>query len=196
MSGLSRGAFAPLLLTGEEAEALLLGHSSLSTSGQSRGYLASDQLLILGMTGEHELLPVDSAALSSGIERRLTFMLRKLPRYLTGEQVCTLMLSIEPIQGTFDLVYVPTYSGRSGSNRGYFFVNFKTTLGAAVFVDLLALKNVPDAFCQCEVVFAHVQGKANMLRRLIDSSTSLNHKKSQFPCTFNVASTSQTLFEF
>jgi hypothetical protein len=170
MAGLPKGAFAPLLLTTEEAQALLL--NSPLASAQSRGYLASDQLLIQGTTGEHELLPVDSAALRSGAERRLTFMLRKLPRHLTGEQVRNLMLTIEPIQDTFDLVYVPTYSGRSGSNRGYFFVNFKCTQGAALFVDLLAIKNVPDALCSCEVVFAHVQGKQNMLRRLAESAAS------------------------
>ena len=169
---LPASAFAPVVLSEEEAHALLSGSQRKIIQ---RKYFPSEQLVpITGHTGEHELLPVDSAALRAGTERRLTFMIRKLPRELTAEQVRQYMLSIPDIQGTFDLLYVPVYNGKQGNNRGYCFLNFTGTLGAARFAEHLALRSVPDPLQSCEVVFAHVQGKANMLRRLNES---VSHNK-------------------
>jgi hypothetical protein len=172
ISALPAAAFAPVVLTRDEAHALMTG---LFGRSQPRRFYPIDQLRpITGHTGEHELLPVDSAALRAGKESRLTFMLRKLPRHLTAEQVRDRVMEITPIVNTFDLLYVPVYNGKQGNNRGYCFVNFVSVEGAATFAELLALRNVPDDLIPCELVFAHVQGKANMLRRLNES---VNSKK-------------------
>jgi RNA recognition motif. (a.k.a. RRM, RBD, or RNP domain) len=166
-TALTPGAYAPLILSADEAHALLYSRTPEKTT--IRKYLPSDQLLIQGLTGEHELLPVDSEALRNGTESRLTFMVRKLPRHLAAEHVKELFLAIAPIAKALDLLYVPVYNGKNGQNRGYCFVIFKTRTSAALFVDLLALKNVPDELTSCEIVFAHVQGKDNMIQKLAEN---------------------------
>ncbi len=173
-SVLPPATFAPVVLSRDEAHALLTG--AINRINLRRFY-PSDQLRpITGHTGEHELLPVDSASLRLGGEKKLTFMLRKLPRHLTAEHVRQLIYEIVPIRNSYDLLYVPVYNGKQGHNRGYCFINFVATEGAATFVDLLALKNVPDELSTCELVFAHVQGKHNMLKRLSESAG--NNKRS------------------
>lgn len=171
--GLPSAAFAPVVLTVQEAASLLSGSgkSPKSSGPISRGYLPSDLLIpITGLTGEHELFPVDSAALRQGTESRLTFMIRKLPRFLTPERFKECILEIQPIDGSYDMIYVPVYMGKQGNNRGYAFINFVDKQRAAVFVELLALGNVPDDLVNCEIVFAHVQGKDNMINRLREST--------------------------
>ena len=165
-TGLPFAAFTPVVLTSEEAHSLLAGspHRPLHSN---RSYLQTDLLIpITGQTGEHQLFPGDAASLRQGRERRLTFMIRKLPRFLTAERFRDCILEIEPIRGSFDLVYVPVYNGKQGNNRGYAFINFVDTDCAGIFVEMLALGNVPNDLTNCEIVFAHVQGKDNMIRRL------------------------------
>lgn len=181
-SVLPPSTFAPVVLSRDEAHALLSG--SMGRFNPRRFYPSEQLRPITGQTGEHELLPVDSAALRLGGEKKLTFMLRKLPRHLTAEHVRHLIYEIEPIRDTYDLLYVPVYNGKQGNNRGYCFINFVDVDGAATFVDLLALKNVPDELGPCEVVFAHVQGKQNMLRRLSESTNTSKRSPPGLPFQF------------
>jgi hypothetical protein len=105
----------------------------------------------------------------------LTVMIRKLPRGLTQDRLCNLVWKIEPLRGSFDLIYLPLCNGKTCLNRGYAFINFIDLQKANLFLLLLACGNVPDDIESCIAVWAHIQGKFDMLEHLrVTSNTKRN----------------------
>ena len=127
---------------------------------------------------------VDPVKLLRGEETRTTLMIRRLPRTVSETDLYALLgLSI-------DCVYLPLFRGRVSSahqahgfspsplkNRGFGFVNFVSPAAAAVFVQSLSLYG--DVFAKSEIVFAHVQGKDNMLHSglVLQTETSINNQQ-------------------
>ena len=109
---------------------------------------------------------VNIEEINAGIEKRTTYMIRRLARYLTSEQLVVLMLSTGVLSDTFDLVYVPIYTGKSYANRGYAFINFKSAHAGALFLSLIRHSHDTDLSLhlgRCDIVYAHIQGKMEMI---------------------------------
>jgi hypothetical protein len=133
---------------------------------------------------------VDPVKLLNGEETRTTLMIRRLPRTITEADLYALLgptidcvylplfrgRVVQHINASPTNIYhqpVPNTNHQSNSNkpqqplppstknRGFGFVNFVSPLAAAVFVQSLPLYG--DVFAKSEIVFAHVQGKHNML---------------------------------
>ena len=122
---------------------------------------------------------VDIEKIENGTEQRCTFMVRKFPRYLSSDQFYLLMGETGLLDDAFDMLYVPVFAGGSkknhNGNRGYAFINFKTAQLGALFVSILRYSpetNLSRHLSSCEIVFAHVQGKIEMLSHFVLSRTS------------------------
>lgn len=108
--------------------------------------------------------------LNTGKESRTTFMIRRLPRYLTSEQVLQLLNRSGYLQDSADLIYVPVFTGKAHANRGYAFINFKSPQLGALFLTVVQHSSETELSRQlgrCDIVYAHIQTKDGMLANLM-----------------------------
>ena len=107
--------------------------------------------------------------LNSGRDTRTTFMIRRLPRYLSSEQLETLVQSTGLLDDAYDLLYVPIFTGKAHANRGYAFINFRTPQLGALFVSIVKFSIdtvLSKQLSKCDIVYAHIQGKDDMVDNL------------------------------
>jgi hypothetical protein len=107
--------------------------------------------------------------LNSGRETRTTFMVRRLPRYISVDQFNYLLQSTGILKDAADLIYVPVFTGKAYANRGYAFVNFKSPHLGALFVTIIRHSPETDLSKQlgrCDIVYAHLQSKEDMIANL------------------------------
>ena len=118
--------------------------------------------------------------LNSGRENRTTFMVRRLPRYLSVDQLEMLIESTGLLDDSYDLLYVPIFTGKAHANRGYAFINFKSPKLGAMFVSIVKYSvdtPLSKQLSKCDIVYAHIQGRDEMVSNLtrvrsVDSSPS------------------------
>ena len=118
-------------------------------------------------TGRMQFVSVED--LNSGCELRTTFMVRRLPRYISVDQFNFLLQSTGILKDAADLMYVPVFTGKAHANRGYAFVNFKTPELGALFVTIIRHSPETDLAKQlgrCDIVYAHLQSKEEMIENL------------------------------
>lgn len=107
--------------------------------------------------------------LNSGRDMRTTFMIRRLPRYLSSDQLEILIQSTGLLDDAYDLLYVPIFTGKAHANRGYAFINFRTPQLGALFVSIVKFSvetALSKQLSKCDIVYAHIQGKDNMVENL------------------------------
>ena len=112
---------------------------------------------------------VDIDDINAGRDARTTYMIRRLPRYISVDQLCILMASTGLLADAFDLIYVPIFTGKAHANRGYAFINFKTPQLGALFLSIVKFSPETDLSRQisrCDVVYAHIQSKEDMVANL------------------------------
>lgn len=193
LTGLPAELRSPLVLTTRELDIILrLPHdSSLSPSLLlDRGYLSNYTLkntcpqLTASVWADsysrrsaasNDTAPsvnlefVNQDDLVSGRETRTTFMVRRLPRYLSVEQLRQLIEATGSLKDALDLIYVPVFTGKAHANRGYAFLNFKSTQQGAKFLSIIRNDSDSDLaihLCRCDVVYAHIQSRELMLANL------------------------------
>lgn len=186
---------APLVLTSRELGILLTLPQESSRSSVpvllNRMYLSNYTLKPNSAPAVGSLLPASSSApsarssenvplsmflefvnveeLLSGIETRTTFMIRRLPRYISVEQLQHLIASTGILNDALDLIYVPVFTGKAHANRGYAFLNFKSPAVGALFMSIIRNNTSTElAFhlCRCDIVYAHIQSRELMLANL------------------------------
>ena len=124
----------------------------------------------LSKEGNNHLDFVKADDLNTGKESRTTFMVRRLPRYLTSEQVLQLLNRSGYLQDSADLIYVPVFTGKAHANRGYAFINFKSPQLGALFLTVVQHSSETELSRQlgrCDIVYAHIQTKEGMLANLM-----------------------------
>lgn len=107
--------------------------------------------------------------LNSGKDTRTTFMIRRLPRYLSSDQLESLVQSTGLLDDAYDLLYVPIFTGKAHANRGYAFMNFRTPHLGALFVSIVKFSvdtHLSQQLAKCDIVYAHIQGKDDMVDNL------------------------------
>jgi len=112
---------------------------------------------------------VNVGDLFSGAETRTTFMVRRLPRFISADQLKYLLSATGILENALDLIYVPVFTGKAHANRGYAFLNFKSPLLGALFISLLkdhVETELSTHLCRCDVVYAHIQTRELMLANL------------------------------
>jgi hypothetical protein len=112
---------------------------------------------------------VNPDELNMGREQRTTFMIRRLPRYISSEQLVSLLNRSGYLRDSVDLVYVPIFTGKAHANRGYAFVNFRSPQLGALFMTVV--RHSPETelskqLGRCDIVYAHIQSKDAMLANL------------------------------
>ena len=113
---------------------------------------------------------VNLEEIQKGLETRSTFMIRRLPRFLTADQLVSLLASPGLLDGSYDLLYVPVFTGKNHANRGYAFINFKSAELGALFLSIVQCSTDSDlskSLYKCDIVYAHVQGRLQMLGNLM-----------------------------
>ena len=112
---------------------------------------------------------VDMDDLNSGKDARTTFMIRRLPRYLSSDQLESLIQSTGLLDDAYDLLYVPIFTGKAHANRGYAFINFRSGSLGALFVSIVKYSvdtALSKQLAKCDIVYAHIQGKDDMVENL------------------------------
>lgn len=107
--------------------------------------------------------------LNSGRDTRTTFMIRRLPRYLSSDQLEVLVQSTGLLDDAYDLLYVPIFTGKAHANRGYAFINFRSPQLGALFVSIVKYSidtALSKQLSKCDIVYAHIQGKDDMVDNL------------------------------
>ena len=107
--------------------------------------------------------------INAGRESRTTYMIRRLPRYISVDQLCFLMASSGLLSDAFDLIYVPVFTGKAHANRGYAFINFKSPQLGALFLTIVKHSTDSDLSRQlnrCDIVYAHIQSRDDMISNL------------------------------
>ena len=190
-SSLTDSDMNPVVITVKELE-VLLGISlldgpqhmtGLSTPSNGAPQLSSDQGgsgITTACGGFMEFVNMDD--INAGTEYRSTFMVRRLPRFLSVDQLELLMRSTGMLDDSYDLIYVPIFTGKAHANRGYAFINFKTPQLGALFVSLVrysAETALSRQLAKCDIVYAHIQGRDDMIsnlgRRATDGGTDILH---------------------
>ena len=142
-------------LAGHSASSSLSSQATLSTSGNGRKYSHLDF--------------VNPDELNMGRDNRTTFMIRRLPRYISADQLVSLLNRSGFLRDSVDLVYVPIFTGKAHANRGYAFLNFKSPQLGALFMTVV--RHSPETelskqLGRCDIVYAHIQTKNAMLVNL------------------------------
>ena len=112
---------------------------------------------------------IDIDSVSAGDERRTTLMIRNIPNKYTQRMV------IQEIQenfvGTLDFFYLPI-DFKNGCNVGYAFVNFATGEDVLAFHAVFHGRrwNMFNSEKICELTFARIQGKSNLVSHFQNSS--------------------------
>lgn len=107
--------------------------------------------------------------INAGRESRTLYMIRRLPRYISVDQLCFLTASSELLSDAFDLIYVPVFTGKAHANRGYAFMNFKSPQLGALFLTIVKQSTDSDLSRQlnrCDIVYAHIQSRDDMISNL------------------------------
>lgn len=113
---------------------------------------------------------------NSGRETRTTYMIRRLPRYMSVDQLVKLMVNAG-LGESYDLIYVPVFTGKAHANRGYSFINFRTAQAGALFLSILRYSTDTELSRQlgrCDVVYAHIQSKDDMVCNLTRVRADIN----------------------
>jgi hypothetical protein len=111
----------------------------------------------------------DMDELAEGRDSRTTFMIRRLPRYLDVDQLQILIESTGLLDDSYDLLYVPIFTGKAHANRGYAFINFKTPKLGGLFLSIIKYSSdspISKQLSKCDIVYAHVQGRDDMVSNL------------------------------
>lgn len=173
LSGIAEFQRSPIVLS--EVELDLLTEKprprvgSLESSAFERTRAVSDAKSSRGDESVGAMEFVNADDLNSGRDERTTYMIRRLPRYLSVEQLSYLLASTGLLKDAADLVYVPIFTGKAHANRGYAFINFRSPQLGALF--LTVVKHSPETelsrqLCKCDIVYAHIQSKTAMVANL------------------------------
>jgi hypothetical protein len=144
--------------------------SSFSTQGSTYSGAAARK-----GSGSH-LDYVNADELNNGRDTRTTFMIRRLPRYLSAEQLFSLLNRSGYLKNSVDLIYVPVFTGKAHANRGYAFINFNSPQLGALFMTVVCHSSETELSKQlgrCDIVYAHIQSKDAMLANLTRVSDGL-----------------------
>jgi hypothetical protein len=135
--------------------------SSFSTQGSYSGQS--------GRKSSSHLDYVNADDLNNGQDTRTTFMIRRLPRYISAEQLLNLLNRSGYLHDSVDLIYVPVFTGKSHANRGYAFVNFKSPQLGALFMTVVRHSSETELAKQLgrsDIVYAHIQSQKAMIENL------------------------------
>jgi hypothetical protein len=156
---LSKSTVAPTINLEEQ----LAGYSATSSMSSQATHSTS------GARKYSHLDFVNPDELNMGRDNRTTFMIRRLPRYISAEQLVSLLNRSGYLRDSVDLVYVPIFTGKAHANRGYAFLNFKSPQLGALFMTVV--RHSPETelskqLGRCDIVYAHIQSKEAMLANL------------------------------
>lgn len=159
----------------------ILGVSAASSfSSQGSVYSGASMRKV---SGSH-LDFVNADELNTGRDSRTTFMIRRLPRYLSCDQLLNLLNRSGYLKDSVDLIYVPVFTGKAHANRGYAFVNFKSPHLGALFMTVVRHSSETELSKQlgrCDIVYAHIQSKEGMLANLTRAPTDVNWQEPTVP---------------
>ena len=165
-SKITESDLSPVILTVKELE-VLMGISLLESPKPLLPPQLNHQDSGSANSGFMEF--VDMEKINSGKDFRTTFMIRRLPRFLSVDQLELLIRSTGMLDDSYDLIYVPIFTGKAHANRGYAFINFKTPQLGALFVSIVKYSletALARQLAKCDIVYAHIQGRDDMISNL------------------------------